>query len=148
MHTHWSNCHDPQRIILLHWRPTSSRICSHRWCPTHTRIAYRIHASNVSRTHENHHRLQHSNAAVVLATTKVFLHYTRHNPKVHQSVYARLKAPLMTLMTTSSELSYTVLGHVALLVARSPGTFNDEYKAFFCRYVCVRGGLCVGDGRG
>jgi hypothetical protein len=92
--------------------------------------------------------LQHSNAAVVLATTKVFLHYTRHNPKVHQSVYARLKAPLMTLMTTSSELSYTVLGHVALLVARSPGTFNDEYKAFFCRYVCVRGGLCVGDGRG
>jgi vesicle coat complex subunit len=86
-------------------------------------------------------RLRHSNSAVVLAATKVFLHYTRSLPRVHQSVYERLKAPLMTLMSTSSELSYSVLAHVALLVSRSPGTFNDEFKTFFCRFTdpsCVK----------
>ena len=79
-------------------------------------------------------RLKHANSAVVLAATKVFLNITRHLPKVHMSVYARLCAPLLTLMAGNIELAYTVLGHVVLLVSRAPEVFASEYKSFFCKY--------------
>ena len=42
-------------------------------------------------------RLQHSNSAVVLATVKCFLRATLELPEVHQQVFERMKAPLLTL---------------------------------------------------
>jgi AP-4 complex subunit beta-1 len=39
-------------------------------------------------------RLRHSNSAVVLSASKVFLHLTRNLPKVHADVYKRLKGTL------------------------------------------------------
>jgi len=80
-------------------------------------------------------RLKHSNSAVVLGTTKVFLNYTQAMPRVHEEVYKRLKAPLLTLMAGGShELSFAILAHIHLLVQRNPAVFADSFKHFFVRY--------------
>lgn len=80
-------------------------------------------------------RLQHANAAVVLAATKVFLHITEDEEEVHLQVLERLRAPLLTLMATGTpELSYVVLSHIKLLTDRSQGVFDQSFKDFFCRY--------------
>ncbi|KAJ7530415.1 hypothetical protein O6H91_14G003300 [Diphasiastrum complanatum] len=80
-------------------------------------------------------RLQHANSAVVLATIKVFLQLTISMADVHQQVYERIKAPLLTLISSgSSEQSYAVLSHLHLLVMRAPMLFSSDYKHFYCRY--------------
>ncbi|KAK1284825.1 Beta-adaptin-like protein A [Acorus calamus] len=80
-------------------------------------------------------RLQHANGAVVLATVKVFLHLTMSMADVHQQVYERIKAPLLTLVSSGSpELSYAVLSHLHLLVMRAPYLFSSDYKHFYCQY--------------
>lgn len=80
-------------------------------------------------------RLQHANGAVVLATIKVFLHMTLSMTDVHQQVYERIKAPLLTLVSTGSpEQSYAILSHLHLLVMRAPMLFSSDYKHFYCQY--------------
>ncbi|CAA7402731.1 unnamed protein product [Spirodela intermedia] len=80
-------------------------------------------------------RLQHANGAVVLGTIKVFLHLTLSMADVHQQVYERIKAPLLTLMSSGSpEQSYAVLSHLHLLVMRAPVLFSSDYKHFYCQY--------------
>jgi vesicle coat complex subunit len=80
-------------------------------------------------------RLQHANSAVVLATINLFLHLTISMADVHQQVYERIKAPLLTLVSSgSSEQSYAVLSHLHLLVTRAPILFSSDYKHFYCRY--------------
>eukprot|EP01006_Ploeotia_vitrea_P015670 TRINITY_DN4566_c0_g1_i1.p1 TRINITY_DN4566_c0_g1~~TRINITY_DN4566_c0_g1_i1.p1 ORF type:complete len:800 (-),score=468.60 TRINITY_DN4566_c0_g1_i1:107-2506(-) len=80
-------------------------------------------------------RLKHANSAVVLGTTKVFLNFTRNVPKLHHKVFKRLKAPLLTLMSSSGvENSFSILSHITTLVQRAPGVFDDEFKYFFIKY--------------
>ncbi|GAB4837274.1 hypothetical protein Ancab_002176 [Ancistrocladus abbreviatus] len=80
-------------------------------------------------------RLQHANGAVVLATIKLFLQLTLSMTDVHQQVYERIKAPLLTLVSTGSqEQSYAVLSHLHLLVMRAPMLFSSDYKHFYCHY--------------
>ncbi|XP_020105678.1 beta-adaptin-like protein A [Ananas comosus] len=80
-------------------------------------------------------RLQHANGAVVLATIKVFLHLTMSMTDVHQQVYERIKAPLLTLVGAGSpEQSYAVLCHLHLLVMRAPMLFSSDYKHFYCQF--------------
>ncbi|POO03918.1 AP-1, 2,4 complex subunit beta [Trema orientale] len=80
-------------------------------------------------------RLQHANGAVVLASTKVFLQLTLSMTDVHQQVYERIKAPLLTLVSSGSpEQSYAVLSHLHLLVIRAPYIFSSDYKHFYCQY--------------
>ncbi|XP_034682475.1 beta-adaptin-like protein A [Vitis riparia] len=80
-------------------------------------------------------RLQHANGAVVLATIKVFLQLTLSMADVHQQVYERIKAPLLTLVSSGSqEQSYAVLSHLHLLVMRAPILFSSDYKHFYCQY--------------
>ncbi|CAI0408527.1 unnamed protein product [Linum tenue] len=80
-------------------------------------------------------RLQHANGAVVLATIKVFLQLTLSMADVHQEVYERIKAPLLTLVSSGSpEQSYAVLSHLHLLVMRAPYIFASDYKHFYCQY--------------
>jgi vesicle coat complex subunit len=80
-------------------------------------------------------RLKHSNSAVVLGTTKVFLTFTKDIPPVHAEVCKRLKAPLLTLMTSGGpELGFAICGHFKVLIARSPETFDDCFTSFFCRF--------------
>ena len=87
-------------------------------------------------------RLKHSNSAVVLGATKVFLNLTQDMPTIHSQVYARLKAPMLTLMTGGIfEQGFVCLKHIALLTTRAPAVFADAYKHFFCRFndpVCVK----------
>jgi vesicle coat complex subunit len=50
-------------------------------------------------------------------------------------VYERIKAPLLTLVSSGSvEQSYAVISHLHLLVLRAPTVFASEYKHFYCRY--------------
>ncbi|KAJ4959242.1 hypothetical protein NE237_026353 [Protea cynaroides] len=80
-------------------------------------------------------RLQHANGAVVLATIKGFLHLTLSMTDVHQQVYERIKAPLLTLVSSGSqEQSYALLSHLHLLVMRAPMLFSLDYKHFYCQY--------------
>ncbi|CAI9260136.1 unnamed protein product [Lactuca saligna] len=80
-------------------------------------------------------RLQHANGAVVLATIKLFLQLTLSMTDVHQQVYERIKAPLLTLVSSGSpEQSYAVLSHLHLLVMRAPMLFASDYKHFYCQY--------------
>ncbi|KAF0919785.1 hypothetical protein E2562_031648 [Oryza meyeriana var. granulata] len=80
-------------------------------------------------------RLQHANGAVVLVTIKVFLHLTMSMTDVHQQVYERIKAPLLTLVGAGSpEQSYSVLCHLHLLVMRAPMLFSSDYKSFYCQF--------------
>ncbi|CAK9141212.1 unnamed protein product [Ilex paraguariensis] len=80
-------------------------------------------------------RLQHANGAVVLATIKVFLQLTLSMTDVHQQVYERIKAPLLTLVSSGSpEQSYAILSHLHLLVMRAPFIFSLDYKHFYCQY--------------
>jgi hypothetical protein len=79
-------------------------------------------------------RLQHSNSAVVLATVKCFLRATLELPDVHQQVFERMKAPLLTLaQTESQEPAYAVWAHLHLLTLRAPPLFANDFKSFFCR---------------
>jgi vesicle coat complex subunit len=78
--------------------------------------------------------LKHSNSAVVLATTKIFLHLTESMPDVHVQVYERIKTPLLTMMSAGVEIGFAVLHHIELLVQRVPHVFEHDYKSFFCRY--------------
>ncbi|KAK7283005.1 hypothetical protein RIF29_12193 [Crotalaria pallida] len=80
-------------------------------------------------------RLQHANGAVVLATIKLFLHLTLSMADVHQQVYERIKAPLLTQVSSGSpEQSYAILSHLHLLVMRAPYIFAADYKHFYCQY--------------
>ena len=87
-------------------------------------------------------RLKHSNSAVVLGATKVFLHLTQDMHTVHQQVYARLRAPLLTLVAGGTfEQSFVCLKHIALITSRAPQVFAADFKNFFCRYndpACVK----------
>lgn len=50
-------------------------------------------------------------------------------------VYERIKAPLLTLVSSGSpEQSYAVLSHLHLLVMRAPYVFSSDYKHFYCQY--------------
>jgi AP-4 complex subunit beta-1 len=79
--------------------------------------------------------LKVANSAVVLAATKCFMAFTADLPDIQRQVYLRLKTPLLTLMASSTnEVAYAVLSHVALMLDRAPGVFDDEFKQFFCKY--------------
>ena len=55
--------------------------------------------------------------------------------ELHQGVYERLKAPLLTAAGNSPDLSYVAIQHIQLLLVRSPGLFENEYKFFYIKYV-------------
>ena len=47
-------------------------------------------------------------------------------------------APLLTMLGSgSSEVIYTCLQHVQLLLARQPDMWSSSYQNFFCRLVCL-----------
>lgn len=79
-------------------------------------------------------RLSHSNSAVVMATVKMFLHYTLTMPATHQQVLERIKDPLMTLLSRDHfETAYAVLCHFHLIAQRAPIIFSQIYTTFYCR---------------
>eukprot|EP00761_Pharyngomonas_kirbyi_P001328 gb/GECH01001332.1/.p1 GENE.gb/GECH01001332.1/~~gb/GECH01001332.1/.p1 ORF type:complete len:783 (+),score=191.05 gb/GECH01001332.1/:1-2349(+) len=80
-------------------------------------------------------KLKNANSAVVLATTKVFLHVTENIPHINQQVYIRLRDPLITIMATSNnEIAFACLHHMKLMALREPSTFQGCHRDFYCRY--------------
>ncbi len=79
--------------------------------------------------------LRTSNSGVVLSTVKCFLHLTTAVPDLQPQVYVRVKAPLLTLMAGGNpEVEYCILKHLATMVHRAPGVFDDEYRQLYVRY--------------
>ncbi|KAM3331189.1 hypothetical protein ACQJBY_027302 [Aegilops geniculata] len=76
-------------------------------------------------------RLQHANGAVVLATIKVFLHLTMSMTDVHQQVYERIKAPLLTLF---SDPSYVKKLKLEMLTAIANESNTYEIVTELCEY--------------
>ncbi|XP_064391971.1 uncharacterized protein LOC135339670 [Halichondria panicea] len=80
-------------------------------------------------------RLKHANSGVVLGTISLFLHLTNDLTDLQEDVYSRIHTPLLTLLGSgSSELAYTCLKHVQLLLARQPDLWTKDYHDFYCRY--------------
>ncbi|CAG9324707.1 unnamed protein product [Blepharisma stoltei] len=85
-------------------------------------------------------RLKHASSSVVLGCIKVFLNLTKDSPVLLNQVFGRVQAPLVTLFIGAEvagayELSYCVLSHIHLLIARGAAdVFERDYKNFFCKY--------------
>mmetsp|Transcript_13197 Transcript_13197/g.18680 ORF Transcript_13197/g.18680 Transcript_13197/m.18680 type:complete len:931 (-) Transcript_13197:113-2905(-) len=84
--------------------------------------------------------LRTSNSAAVMATIRAFLSLADNISgndveAMQRQVVGRIKAPLITLVTSGSpELVYCLLKHVESLVDLCPGIFDDEYRQFYVRY--------------
>ncbi|KAL4434249.1 hypothetical protein ABPG75_000690 [Micractinium tetrahymenae] len=79
--------------------------------------------------------LNHANSAVVMATAKLFLHYTLGFEQQHHQVLETLKDPLQTLIQgREAEVVYAVLCNFLVLAQRYPMAFSQLYPEFFCRY--------------
>ncbi|KRX06804.1 Armadillo-type fold [Pseudocohnilembus persalinus] len=84
-------------------------------------------------------RLKHSCCSIVLATIKVFLAFTKNYEHIISSVYQRVKAPLLTLVTSCEmsgqfEIAYIVLQNILFLVSKGGAShFEADYKQFYVK---------------
>lgn len=94
--------------------------------------------------------LRTANAGAVVATIRAFLSIAEaigkrggddrdpDSPTVDdlkRQVVVRIKAPLVTLIASSShELAYVLLKYADQLIDLCPGIFDDEYRQFYVRY--------------
>mmetsp|Transcript_47210 Transcript_47210/g.111313 ORF Transcript_47210/g.111313 Transcript_47210/m.111313 type:complete len:971 (-) Transcript_47210:106-3018(-) len=81
-------------------------------------------------------RLQHANSAVVLSTAKVMLKLLdiiTDNDKIKTFVKA-LGPPLVTLMSSESEIQYVALRNIQLICQIRPTVLHGDVKVFFCKY--------------
>ncbi|XP_070571129.1 AP-4 complex subunit beta-1-like [Ptychodera flava] len=79
--------------------------------------------------------LKHTNGGVSGSAMALLLQLTQDLPNILPDVCKRIKGPLLQLLSSgNSELCYTALQHVQLLISRVPNLFNSNYKKFFCRY--------------
>lgn len=83
-------------------------------------------------------RLKHSSAALVLAAIKIFMKYTKDQPKIFEQVIERIKSPLITLMSSSEmastpETTYVILEHIRYVVKviKSKKVFEPDFKYFY-----------------
>lgn len=79
--------------------------------------------------------LKIAHSGVVLATANAFISLTKHDSELQKQVFLRLKTPLLTLVAAAnSEVAYTILHHIIMIVRHFPGGFDDEYKQFYPKY--------------
>ena len=80
--------------------------------------------------------LKIANANVVIAACKCFLNIAKIlPPNIKAQVHARLKTPLLMLMSQpSSEVAFVVLQHLKIIVRICPTVFMPEVKQFFLRH--------------
>ncbi|WVQ98872.1 hypothetical protein IAU59_006003 [Kwoniella sp. CBS 9459] len=81
-------------------------------------------------------RLQHANSAVVLTTIKVILYLMNYmEDEVLMRVLERkMGPPLVTLLSSGSEVQYVGLRNILLIIQRRPAILQNEVKVFFCKY--------------
>lgn len=81
-------------------------------------------------------RLQHSNSAVVLTSTKVILYLMNYiaSSEFKESLCRKLSPPLITLLSSGPEVQYVALRNILLVIQRRPLVLQNEVKVFFCKY--------------
>ncbi|CAE7216563.1 BETAC-AD [Symbiodinium natans] len=81
-------------------------------------------------------RLSHANPAVVIAAIKVILRCMEHieNSEVLRLLAKKLNPPLVTLLSSESEVQYVALRNIRLIVQKRPGILASDVKMFFCKY--------------
>jgi len=81
-------------------------------------------------------RLSHANPAVVLAAIKVVLKCMESIDisEVLRMLAKKLNPPLVTLLSSESEVQYVALRNIRLIVQKRPGILAADVKMFFCKY--------------
>mmetsp|Transcript_10468 Transcript_10468/g.36822 ORF Transcript_10468/g.36822 Transcript_10468/m.36822 type:complete len:899 (-) Transcript_10468:312-3008(-) len=81
-------------------------------------------------------RLSHANPAVVLAAIKVVLACMEYvdNTETLRTLAKKLNPPLVTLLSSESEVQYVVLRNIRLIIQKRPGILASDVKMFFCKY--------------
>uniref|UniRef100_UPI0037E8C3C7 AP-4 complex subunit beta-1 n=1 Tax=Semicossyphus pulcher TaxID=241346 RepID=UPI0037E8C3C7 len=72
---------------------------------------------------------------VMAATLSLFLHLCPGLPAVSQAALERVRGPLLAACgSASTEMRFTALCHIQLLLRSLPGLMGAHYKRFFCGY--------------
>jgi len=85
-------------------------------------------------------RLQHANAAVVLASVRLLLQLLvvvgRDGSAAERMtfVYRKMASPLLTLLSAKPEMQYVALRNMSILVRARPAVLVGNVRAFFCKY--------------
>jgi AP-1 complex subunit beta-1 len=81
-------------------------------------------------------RLNHANAAVVLAAVKLIFNYMEFitNSEVSRDLMKKLTPPLVTLMSRRPEIQYVALRNINLIVQSQPSVLAADIRVFFCKY--------------
>ncbi|KAI9823511.1 MAG: beta-adaptin [Phylliscum demangeonii] len=80
-------------------------------------------------------QFQHVNPAVVLAAVKVlFLHMQKINADLSRQYLRKMAPPLVTLVSSASEVQYVALRNIDLLLQKQPDLLSHEIRVFFCKY--------------
>ncbi|PAV23222.1 Adaptor complex beta subunit [Pyrrhoderma noxium] len=81
-------------------------------------------------------QLQHGNSAVILTTIKVLLYLMNYmeNRKLIEYICKKMGPPLVTMLSSGSEVQYVALRNILLIIQRRPAVLKNDVKVFFCKY--------------
>ncbi len=91
---------------------------------------------DILNTLEEKNFLKHSCPAIVLATCKIFINFTKSS-NLYKDVLKRIRDPLITLLSSSEinksyEMSYIILTHINILIKEgAEEVFLGHYKKFY-----------------
>ncbi|TIB87908.1 Adaptor protein complex beta subunit [Wallemia mellicola] len=82
-------------------------------------------------------RLQHSNSAVVVTSTKIILYLFNYikDESVINFYCNKLSPPLITLLSSPPEVQYVALRNILLIIQRRPVILKNDVKVFFVKYL-------------
>lgn len=81
-------------------------------------------------------RLQHANPAVVLSAVKIIVQLMPRLDADEKRFFLikKMRAPLVTLLTSQPELQFVALRNIALLVREYPTLLSGDVRVFFASY--------------
>lgn len=80
-------------------------------------------------------RLQHSNAAVVLAAVRLLMYLCNYMPMPEvEAVHTKLSPPLISMLGKGPELQFVALRNIDLVVSQAPHLLANKIGAFFCQF--------------
>ncbi|KAF9264720.1 Adaptor protein complex beta subunit [Marasmius fiardii PR-910] len=81
-------------------------------------------------------QLQHANSAVVLTTIKALMYLMNYmaNRQLIDHICKKMGPPLVTLLSSGSEVQYVTLRNILLIIQRRPQVLKNDVRVFFCKY--------------
>lgn len=80
-------------------------------------------------------QFQHANSGVVLSAVKVIMvHIPLFSSDFTDFLYKKMAPPLLTLLSTDSEIQYVALRNINLILQKRPSIFDVKTRVFFCKY--------------